>query len=140
MLSAQDNALVTQTSSDTPMGELFRRFWLPVLLPDEVRAPASPPVRLTIIGEYLVASRDSNGNVGLVEAFCPHRRAPLYYGRNEEGGLRCAYHGWKVATDGTCMDLPSEPGDSDSKDKVRLEAYPTREWGGGIWVYMGPPE
>jgi phthalate 4,5-dioxygenase oxygenase subunit len=140
MLSAEDNALITQTNRGTAMGELFRRFWLPVLLPEEVPEPDSPPIRLKVLGEYLVAFRDSHGNVGIVEAFCPHRRAPLFYGRNEEGGLRCVYHGWKFATDGTCMDLPSEPDDSDFKNKVQLEAYPTREWGGVIWVYMGPPE
>jgi len=140
MLSAADNALITQTDRDTPMGELFRRFWLPVLLPEEVPAPDSPPIRIKIMGEYLVAFRDSNGNVGIVEAFCPHRRAPLFYGRNEEAGLRCAYHGWKFDVNGSCVDLPSEPADSDFKSKVSLDAYPTREWGGVIWVYMGPPD
>ena len=140
MLSAQDNALITQTDRNTPMGELFRRFWLPVLLPEEVPEPDSPPIRIKVLGEYLVAFRDSNGKVGIVEAFCPHRRAPLFYGRNEEGGLRCVYHGWKFDVTGACMDLPSEPQDSDFKDKVRVDAYPTREWGGVIWAYMGPPE
>jgi phthalate 4,5-dioxygenase len=140
MLSAQDNALITQTNAGTPMGELFRRYWLPVMLPEEVPAPDSPPIRLKIMGEYVVAFRDSNGDVGLVEAFCPHRRAPLFYGRNEECGLRCAYHGWKFDVNGNCVDLPSEPADSDFKSRVRLNAYPTREWGGVIWAYLGPPD
>ncbi len=140
MLSAADNALITQTDRGTPMGELFRRYWLPVALPEEVPAPDAPPIRLKVMGEYLVLFRDSNGNVGLVEAFCPHRRAPLFYGRNEECGLRCVYHGWKFDVNGNCIDLPSEPADSDFKTKVRLEAYPTREWGGVIWAYMGPPD
>src|SRR6202171_1326219 len=138
MLSAEDNTLITQTSQGTPMGELFRRFWLPVLLPEELPAPDCPPIRIKIMGEYLVAFRDTNGNVGLVEAFCPHRRAPLFYGRNEECGLRCVYHGWKFDTSGQCVDMPSEPADSDFRDKVQIEAYPVREWGGVVWAYMGP--
>ena len=77
------------------MGELFRRFWLPVMLPEELPEPDCPPIRIKIMGEYLVAFRDTNGQVGMVEAFCPHRRAPLFFGRNEECGLRCVYHGWK---------------------------------------------
>src|SRR5215218_5114903 len=140
MLSAELNALITQTNRGTPMGELFRRFWLPVMHPDELPAPDCPPVRTRILGEDLVAFRDSNGAVGLVGAFCPHRRAPLFYGRNEECGLRCVYHGWKFDTAGNCVDMPSEPEESNFKDKVQLKAYPTREWGGVIWAYLGPPE
>ena len=140
MLTAEQNALVTQTNAGTPMGELFRRFWLPVVHPDEIPTPDSPPVRTRVLGEDLVAFRDTNGQVGLVGAFCPHRRAPLFYGRNEECGLRCVYHGWKFDTAGNCVDMPSEPEESNFKDKVRLKAYPTREWGGVIWAYMGPPE
>src|SRR2546426_49215 len=138
MLSAQDNALITQTSIGTPMGELFRRFWLPVLLPEELPEPDCPPVRIKVMGEYLVAFRDTNGLVGIVEAFCPHRRAPLFYGRNEECGLRCVYHGWKFDVTGQCVDMPSEPAESDFKDKVRVNAYPVRELGDTVWVYMGP--
>src|SRR5947209_18175762 len=137
MLSAEDNAFITQTDRGTPMGELFRRFWLPVMLPEELPEPDCPPIRLKLLGEYLVAFRDSNGNVGLIEAFCPHRRAPLFYGRNEECGLRCVYHGWKFDVNGNCVDMPSEPQDSDFREKVSLQAYPTREWGGVIWAYMG---
>jgi phenylpropionate dioxygenase-like ring-hydroxylating dioxygenase large terminal subunit len=140
MLSAQDNALITQTSKGTPMGELFRRFWLPVLLPEELPEPDCPPVRIKIMGEYLVAFRDTNGQVGVVEAFCPHRRAPLFYGRNEECGLRCVYHGWKFDVTGQCVDMPSEPADSDFPSKVQIDAYPAREFGGVIWIYMGPPD
>src|SRR5918911_3669291 len=140
MLSAQDNALITQTDKGTPMGDLFRRFWLPVLLPEEVPEPDCPPIRLKIMGEYLVAFRDTTGRVGLVEAFCPHRRAPLFYGRNEEHGLRCVYHGWKFDVEGQCVDMPSEPPESDFKDRLRIKAYPTYETGGMIWIYMGPPE
>src|SRR6266481_5034438 len=140
MLSAQDNALITQTSKGTPMGELFRRFWLPVMLPEELPEPDCPPIRIKIMGEYLVAFRDTNGNVGLVEAFCPHRRAPLYFGRNEECGLRCVYHGWKFDTSGACVDMPSEPPESNFKDRVSVRAYPTRQFGDTIWAYFGPPQ
>jgi phthalate 4,5-dioxygenase len=140
MLSAAENKLITETDKGTPMGELFRRFWLPVALPGEVPEPDSPPIRLKVLGEYLVLFRDTNGNTGLVEAFCPHRRAPLFYGRNEQCGLRCVYHGWKFDVNGNCVDLPSEPADSDFKSKVHLDAYPTREWGGVIWAYMGPAD
>jgi len=140
MLSAQDNALITQTSKGTPMGELFRRFWLPVLLPEELPEPDCPPIRIQVMGEYLVAFRDTNAPGGIVEAFCPHRRAPLFYGRNEECGLRCVYHGWKFDVTGQCVDMPSEPADSDFPSKVQIDAYPTREFGGVIWIYMGPPD
>jgi phthalate 4,5-dioxygenase len=140
MLTAEQNALITQTNRGTPMGDLFRRFWLPVIHPDEIPTPESPPVRTRLLGEDLVAFRDTNGNVGLVGAFCPHRRAPLFYGRNEECGLRCVYHGWKFDTSGACIDMPSEPAESNFKDKVHLKSYPTYEWGGVIWAYMGPRE
>src|SRR5882672_12868546 len=140
MLSAQDNALITQTSKGTPMGELFRRFWLPVLLPEELPEPDCPPVRIKVMGEYLVAFRDTNGQVGFVEAFCPHRRAPLFYGRNEECGLRCVYHGWKFDRNGDCVDMPSEPAGTTLQAKVKILAYPTVEKGGVIWTYMGPKD
>jgi len=122
------------------MGELFRRFWLPISLPEQLPQADGDPVRLRILGEDLVAFRDSNGTIGLFEAFCPHRRAPLYFGRNEECGLRCVYHGWKFDTSGTCVDMPSEPPESNFKDKVNVRAYPTREFGGTIWAYLGPPD
>ena len=124
MLSAADNALITQTNPGTPMGELFRRFWLPVVHPDELPEPDCPPIRIRVMGEDLVAFRDTNGQVGIMEAFCPHRRAPLFYGRNEECGLRCVYHGWKFDVHGQCVDMPSEPPESNFKQKVRTTAYP----------------
>ncbi|MGH2520332.1 MAG: Rieske 2Fe-2S domain-containing protein, partial [Chloroflexota bacterium] len=98
------------------------------------------PIRLRIMSEDLVAFRDSSGGVGIVSSFCPHRRAPMFFGRNEENGLRCVYHGWKFTTQGACVDMPSEPAESNFKDKVTLKAYPTREWGGVVWIYMGPAE
>src|SRR5918912_2117144 len=138
MLSAKDNELLTRVGRGTPMGEFLRRFWLPALLSDELPQADGDPIRTRTLGEDLVAFRDTNGNVGVVDAYCPHRRAPLFFGRNEECGLRCVYHGWKFDTAGTCVDMPSEPPESDFKDKVRVRAYPAREFGDTVWVYMGP--
>ena len=140
MLSAERNVFMTRVGPGQPMGELFRRFWLPLTLSEQLAEPDGDPVRLRLLGEDLVAFRDSSGQVGIVEAYCPHRRAPMYFGRNEECGLRCVYHGWKFDTSGTCVDMPSEPPESDFKHKVRIKAYPTAEVGGVIWIYMGPPE
>jgi len=120
------------------MGELFRRFWIPVALAEELPEPDCPPIRLKVLSENLVAFRDTNGNVGLIDNFCPHRRASMFFGRNEECGLRCVYHGWKFDIDGDCTDMPSEPAESNFKDKVKIKAYPTQEFGSVIWAYMGP--
>jgi phthalate 4,5-dioxygenase oxygenase subunit len=138
MLSPAENALLTQTNRGTPMGELFRRFWLPAMLPSELPRTDSDPVRLRLLGEDLIAFRDTNGAIGVIQNNCPHRGASLFFGRNEEAGLRCVYHGWKFSVDGTCVDMPNEPAESDFKQKVQAVAYPAREWGGLIWVYMGP--
>src|SRR5205809_1398856 len=138
MLSQADNELLCRTGAGTPMGELFRRFWLPALLPRELPTPDSDPIRFRILGEDLIAFRDSNGTVGFVQNNCPHRGASLFFGRNEEAGLRCVYHGWKFDVEGNCIDMPNEPAESDFKSKVRATAYPTRERGGIVWVYMGP--
>jgi phenylpropionate dioxygenase-like ring-hydroxylating dioxygenase large terminal subunit len=119
------------------MGELFRRFWLPIMPAEQLPAADCPPMRTRILGEDLVAFRDTNGQVGVLEAFCPHRRAPLFFGRNEECGLRCVYHGWKFDVDGTCVDMPNEPAESNFKHKVQTQAYPGVQRGGIIWIYMG---
>jgi phthalate 4,5-dioxygenase oxygenase subunit len=140
MLKNSDIELLTQTGPATPMGELFRRFWLPALLPDEIPTPDSPPVRLTMLSEKLVAFRDTEGKVGIVAENCPHRGASLFFGRNEEAGIRCVYHGWKFDTAGSCVDMPNEPPESNFKHKVKVSAYPAVDWGGVIWVYMGPSE
>jgi phthalate 4,5-dioxygenase oxygenase subunit len=140
MLSTEDNERLTRVGPSTPMGALFRRYWIPALLSEELTDPDGAPVRVRLLGEDLVAFRDTNGDVGLVDAFCPHRRAPMFFGRNEECGLRCVYHGWKFDTDGACVDMPSEPPDSLFKTKVTIAAYPTWEGGGMIWTYMGPRE
>ncbi len=140
MLSREENELLTQTNQGTPAGNYFRRFWLPALLPSELPSPDCAPVRVRLLGEDLIAFRDSNGKVGLVDEACPHRRASLFWGRNEECGLRCVYHGWKFDVSGTCVDMPNEPDEYRFQNKVRITAYPTREYGGMIWTYMGDPE
>ena len=140
MLSVADNELLTRTGRGTPMGELFRRFWIPALLESEVPEAGAPPVKTKLLGESLVAFRSADGTVGLLEARCPHRHASLYWGRNEPDGIRCVYHGWKFAPDGQCLDMPAEPEDSAFKDKVRAVAYPTRVAGGIVWAYLGPAD
>ncbi len=122
------------------MGKLFRRYWIPALLSEEIPTPDCPPVRVKLLSEELIAFRDTNGKIGLMDEFCAHRRVSLWFGRNEENGLRCPYHGWKYDTNGQCTDIPSEPVGSTFCNKVKLAAYPCVERGGVIWTYMGPPE
>jgi len=140
MLSQRDNERLVRVGPGTPAGVLFRRYWQPACLSIELPEPDCAPVRVRLLGEDLLAFRDTNGRVGLVEAFCPHRRAPLFYGRNEECGIRCVYHGWKFDVDGNCVDLPSEPETSPMKSTIKLAAYPTLEKAGVIWAYLGPKE
>jgi phthalate 4,5-dioxygenase oxygenase subunit len=140
MLTKEDNELLTQTGPGTPMGELFRRFWMPALLAEELPHPDCDPVRIRILSEDMVAFRDTDGNVGVIDNYCPHRRASLFFGRNEECGLRCVYHGWKFDVNGNCVDMPSEPAESNFKDKVKIKSYPAKQYGSCIWVYMGPAE
>ncbi len=140
MLTREENELLIRTGPGTPMGALLRRFWLPALLSDELPAPDCAPVRVRLLSEDLVAFRDTDGNLGLLRAYCPHRRAHLYFGRNEECGIRCIYHGWKFDVNGNCVDLPTEPAESNFKDKIKAVSYPLQEAGGVIWAYMGPPQ
>jgi phthalate 4,5-dioxygenase oxygenase subunit len=140
MLSREDNELITNTNPGTPMGELFRRFWLPAALSNELPGADCVPVRVKLLGEDLIAFRDSDGRPGLVDAYCPHRGAPLFFGRNEENGLRCVYHGWKFAVSGECVDLPNAPEGPTFKDKIKIKCYPCEDAGGLIWAYMGPAE
>ena len=107
MLSVEENELLTRTGPGTPMGELYRRFWLPVMLAEELASPDGDPVRVHVLGERLVAFKDTAGAIGLLDQRCPHRSANLFWGRNEEGGLRCAYHGWKYDVQGNCLDIPN---------------------------------
>ena len=140
MLSKELNALLTRTGPGTPMGELMRRSWLPALLSEEVPEPDSPPAQVRMLGEELVAFRDSEGRIGLLEDHCLHRGTSLYYGRNEECGLRCVYHGWKFDVSGRVVDTPAEPTGSRFKEKLHHRAYPTHEVAGIIFAYLGPPE
>lgn len=140
MLSTKDNEYISRIGADAPMGRYIRRFWTPLMLSSDLPEPDGTPQEVRIYGENLVAFRDTSGRVGVIQAFCPHRQAPLVYGRNENGGLRCLYHGWKYDVDGTCLDMPNEAPDSVFKDKVRAEHYPTCESAGVIWVYMGPKD
>jgi phenylpropionate dioxygenase-like ring-hydroxylating dioxygenase large terminal subunit len=140
MLSAEENTRLTSTNAGTPMGALFRRFWLPVLALDELAESDGPPLRLRVMGEELIAFRDTDGAIGIVSAYCAHRRAHLFFGRNEGCGLRCVYHGWKFDVSGQCVEMPTEPADSTFRQRVSIKSYPAREWGGLIWVYMGPPD
>src|SRR5947209_11780600 len=140
MLSKELNELLTRVGPGTPMGNLLRRYWMPALLSSEAANADSDPVRVRLLGEDLIAFRDSNGQVGLVANNCPHRGASLFFGRNEESGLRCVYHGWKFDASGQCIDMPNEPAESDFKTKVTAVAYPTVDKAGIVWAYMGPAE
>jgi phthalate 4,5-dioxygenase len=138
-MKQEHNELLTQTSQGTAMGEVFRRYWLPALLSEQLPSPDCPPVRLALLSEKMVAFRDTSGQLGLVDEFCAHRGVSLWFGRSEEGGLRCPYHGWKYNVQGECIDIPSER-DSGFCKNIRLKSYPLIELGGVIWVYMGAPE
>ena len=137
MLNKEDNELLTRVGRGTPMGDLMRQYWIPALLSSELPEADGGPKRLRLLGEDLVAFRDSEGKIGVVTENCPHRGASLFFGRNEERGLRCVYHGWKFDISGACVDMPNEPPESNFKHKVRVTAYPAEEKGGSIWVYMG---
>jgi phenylpropionate dioxygenase-like ring-hydroxylating dioxygenase large terminal subunit len=138
MLSQEDNEYLTRVGPGTPMGNLMRQYWLPAMLSSELPAPDCDPVRVMLLGEKLIAFRDSNGQIGLLGNHCPHRGASLFFGRNEECGLRCVYHGWKFDVAGNCVDMPNEPPESNFKHKIKHTAYPCRERGGIVWTYMGP--
>jgi phenylpropionate dioxygenase-like ring-hydroxylating dioxygenase large terminal subunit len=138
MLSREENHLLTQVEAGKPMGGLMRRYWIPALLSSEIAEPDSPPVRVRLLGEDLVAFRDSRGRVGLLGEPCSHRGTSLFFGRNEACGLRCVYHGWKFDIDGNVLETPAEPPGSPLKNKVRHTAYPCREAAGIVWSYLGP--
>jgi phthalate 4,5-dioxygenase oxygenase subunit len=140
MLSRKDNTYITQIGPGTPMGNLFRRYWLPALLAEELPEADCAPVRVKLLGEDLVAFRTTSGRPAVLDTWCPHRNANLFWGRNEQDGLRCVYHGWKFDADGACVDMPSEPAQSRFAEKIRQPAYQAVDRGGVIWVYMGPPE
>jgi len=122
------------------MGQMFRKYWIPALLAEELPENDCAPVRVKLLSERLIAFRDSDGKLGLMDEFCAHRGVSLWFGRNEEGGLRCPYHGWKYDTNGQCVDVPSEPKDSGFCEKIKLQAYPLVKIGDILWTYMGPKE
>ena len=137
MLTADENALLTAVGPGTPTGELMRRYWIPAICSHEVEAGGRVK-RVRLLGEDLIAFRAPSGRPGLLGEWCPHRRASLYFGRNEEAGVRCVYHGWQFEAGGQCVDMPNERPESDFREKVRHSAYPCEERGGVIWTYMGP--
>ncbi|MHC0054685.1 Rieske 2Fe-2S domain-containing protein [Actibacterium sp. D379-3] len=138
MLTKDENELLCRVEGDAPMGQYMRRYWVPAVLLEQVETPGGKPVRVRLFGEDLVAFRNTEGRVGVIGEFCAHRKASLVYGRNEDCGLRCLYHGWLFDPDGNVTDMPSEPEGSGFADKVKHKAYPVREAGGFVWVYMGP--
>ncbi len=138
MLSREDNELLCRVGPGTPMGNLMRQYWVPAALSSELPAPDGPPLRVRLLGEDLIGFRTTSGTVGLVQNNCPHRGTSLFYGRNEEEGIRCVYHGWKFDVRGRCVDTPTEPPESQFKHKVRARAYPCVERGGLVWTYLGP--
>ena len=140
MLTREQNELLCRVEGSAPMGRLMRRHWLPLCLSEEVLERDGAPVRARLLGEDLVVFRDSNGRLGVLDESCPHRGASLSFGRNEESGLRCLYHGWKFDVDGNVVDMSSEPPGSAMKQAVRQKAYPAREGGGFVWIWMGPKE
>jgi phenylpropionate dioxygenase-like ring-hydroxylating dioxygenase large terminal subunit len=137
MLSKEDNELLCRVGPGTPMGNLMRQYWIPALRSDELPVPDGAPMRLRLLGEDLIAFRTTSGTPGIIQNACPHRGASLFFGRNEEDGLRCVYHGWKFDVRGACVDMPSEPAESNFRTKVHTKAYPVRERGGIVWAYMG---
>ena len=140
MLPREENDLITLVGPGTPLNTVMRSYWLPALLSQEIPEPDCAPVRVRLLGEDLVAFRDSEGRVGLLDEHCSHRGTSLFFGRNEECGLRCIYHGWKVDVAGNVLDTPAEPAGSTLKDKVRHTAYPCHEAAGIVFAYMGPKD
>src|SRR4051794_1731908 len=138
MLSTAQNDVLCRVGPGTPMGNLMREYWLPAMRSDELPSPDCPPLRVKLMGESLIGFRTTSGAVGLMQNSCPHRGASMFFGRNEEEGLRCVYHGWKFDTTGACVEMPSEPAESNFKNKVKARSYPCRERNGLIWAYMGP--
>lgn len=138
MLSSYENDLLCRVEGDAAMGRLMRHHWVPACLIEEVAESDGMPVKARVLGEDLVVFRDSAGRVGVLGEYCPHRGPSLVVGRNEEGGLRCLYHGWKMDVEGKVVEMPSEPAESGMAGKVRHKAYPTKEWGSFVWIYMGP--
>jgi phthalate 4,5-dioxygenase len=140
VINQEQNDYLTRVGPGTPMGALFRRYWLPALLAEELSEPDCPPVRVKLLGEPLIAFRDTQNRLGLIGEFCAHRGVSLWFGRNEENGLRCPYHGWKYDVTGQCVDVPSEPAENGFCARIKLTSYPLIERACVLWAYLGPPE
>ena len=140
MLTQEDNEMLCRVGPGTPMGHVLRRYWHPFLLSEELPESDGPPIRIRLLGEDLVAFRDTKGQVGLLSERCPHRGASLFFGINQDRGLMCIYHGWKFDVNGQCVDIPSDLPGSTFKAKVRAASYPCIESAGAVWAYMGPAE
>ena len=139
MITEEENKLLCEVEGQAPMGQMMRHHWVPALMSEELIIDGKP-VRVRLFGEDLLAFRDTNGKVGLIDEFCPHRGPSLFFGRNETCGLRCLYHGWKFDINGNIMEMPSEPPESQMKNRLKIKSYPTNEAGGFVWAWMGPIE
>src|SRR5712691_9589474 len=139
-MTPEENDLLCRVEGDAPMGQIMRRHWIAACLAEEVAEPDGKPVKVRLLGEDLVVFRDSKGRLGVLDEYCSHRRASLVLARNEKCGLRCLYHGWKFDVDGNVVQMASEPEHSSIPGRVKHKAYPTREAGGFVWTYMGPPD
>jgi phenylpropionate dioxygenase-like ring-hydroxylating dioxygenase large terminal subunit len=133
MLTREQQELITRSGPGTALGALLRRYWIPFLLSEELPEPECPPVRVKLLSERLIAFRDTEGRLGLIDEFCAHRGVSLWFGRNEQSGIRCPYHGWKYDVTGQCVDVPSEPQESGFCKKIKLKSYPCVERGGIVW-------
>jgi phenylpropionate dioxygenase-like ring-hydroxylating dioxygenase large terminal subunit len=140
VLKKEQNDYLTQVGPGTPMGRMFRSYWIPALLAEELPENDCPPVRVKLLHERMVAVRDSSGRYGLIDEFCAHRGVSLWFARNAEGGIRCPYHGWKYDVTGQCVEVPSEPSENGFCGKIKLRSYPLIKRGDILWTYMGPPE
>jgi phthalate 4,5-dioxygenase len=145
MLSQQENEMLTRVGRGTPMGELMRRYWIPAAYSHQIAKPDGPPIRVRLLGENLVLFRDTAGRIGLIDERCPHRTASMFYGRNEESGLRCVYHGLKFDVEGNCVDIPCVPQSGEVQKRnllsqLKIKAYLCIERGDVVWTYMGPAE
>lgn len=139
-MTPEQNDILCRVEGDAPMGALMRQHWMPACMIEEVAEPDGAPRRVRLLGENMVVFRDTEGRVGALDELCPHRRASLAFGRNEECGLRCLYHGWKFDVEGRAVDMASEPADAKLRASMRTRAYPVREAAGFVWVWMGDPE